>query len=81
MRDIRYALRLLATTPSFTCIALLTLSIGIGASTAVFSLIDATLLRPLPYPSPDRIVMLWRKAPASVSVGYFEVPWNRADFL
>lgn len=81
MRDIRYVLRLLVRTPSFTLIALLTLAIGIGASTAVFGLIDATLLRPLPYRAPDRIVMLWRKTPPSVNVGYSEVPWNRADYL
>ena len=81
MRDIHDALRQLTRTPSFTLIALLTLAIGIGASTAVFGLIDATLLRPLPYRAPDRILMLWRKAPPSVSVGYSEVPWNRADYL
>src|SRR5262252_2602731 len=81
MHDIRYGLRILSRAPSFTLIALLTLALGIGASTAVFGVINATLLRPLPYRSPDRILMLWRKAPPSMSVGYSEVPWNRADFL
>ena len=81
LNDVRYALRLLTKSPSFTLIALLTIALGIGASTAVFGVIDATLLRPLPYRAPDRIVMLWRKAPPSVNIGYSEVPWNRADFL
>ncbi len=81
MRDLRYAFRLLKRAPSFTVIAIMTLAVGVGATTAVFSLIDATLLRPLPYRSPDRVLMLWRKAPPSVNVGYSEVPWNRADFL
>jgi predicted permease len=81
MDDVRYAVRLLLKSPGFTLIALLTIASGVGASTAVFSVIDATLLRPLPYRAPDRIVMLWRKAPPSVNIGYSDVPWNRADFL
>lgn len=54
----RYAARTLAREPSFTLPALLTLALGIGASVAVFSVIEAVLLRPLPYPSPDRVVLL-----------------------
>jgi putative ABC transport system permease protein len=81
MHDIRYGLRVLWRAPSFTLIAIMTLAVGIGASTAVFGVINATLLRPLPYRSPDRILMLWRRVPPSMNVGYSEVPWNRADFL
>jgi predicted permease len=58
-QDIRHAFRLLVREPGFLAVALLTLSIGIGANTAIFSVAQAVLMRPLPYPNPDRLVMLW----------------------
>jgi len=61
-RDIRYAVRALARTPGFAVAAVLTLAIGIGGSTAVFSLIEAVLLRPLPVPDADRVVMVYMDA-------------------
>ena len=54
----RYAFRLLIKSPLFTIVAILTLAIAIGANTAIFTLLDALLLRPLPYRDPDRLVMV-----------------------
>jgi putative ABC transport system permease protein len=59
--DVKFAVRQLRTSPAFTFIAVVTLALGIGANSAIFALVDATLLRPLPFREPDRLVMVWER--------------------
>jgi predicted permease len=63
LKDVRHALRALAAAPAFTVTALLSLAIGIGANTAIFSIVDGLLLRPLPYADAQRLVILWNRSP------------------
>jgi predicted permease len=80
LQDLRYGLRTHAKTAGFTLVAVFTLALGIGASTAVFSVVNAIMLKPLPYADSERIVIPWRLAPAGLNLGYNEIPWGVRSF-
>jgi putative ABC transport system permease protein len=78
MQEVRYALRQLRKSPGFTAVAALTLALGIGANTAIFSMVNAVLLRPLPYENSDRLVRIWEQNPQR---GWFENIVSGPNFL
>src|SRR3989442_46759 len=78
MEDLKFAIRQLLKNPGFTIVAVLTLALGIGANTAIFSLINAALLRALPYPESDRLPVIWADNP-SLKLGMTQVPPANAD--
>lgn len=77
MRDLRYGWRTLAKSPGFTFVAVLTLALGIGANISIFSLINAVLLRPLPFKEPERLVMVWERRQSS---GDSNIPVSGQEF-
>jgi putative ABC transport system permease protein len=78
LQDFRYALRQLRKKPGFTAVAVLTLALGIGATTAIYSVVDSLLFRPLPYNTSSRIVRVWNTFPPR---GMMEIPASEPEFL
>ena len=75
-QDLRYGVRLLRKAPGFAAVALVALALGIGATTAIFSVVDAVLLKPLPFRDPERLLVIWEKNPTLNKVKLFVAPAN-----
>src|SRR5437868_13430672 len=78
LNDLRFALRLLLKNPAFTAVAIVTIALGIGANTAVLSLVNALLIRPLPYKNPQQLVLIWEQF---AQQGLDRIPVSAPEYL
>jgi hypothetical protein len=79
LRDFRHGARLFRRAPGFTAVAVLALALGIGSTTSIFSVVDAALLRPLPFRDPDQLLVVWERNPAKTPFRMFVSPSNFFD--
>src|ERR1044072_1927651 len=77
-QDMKFGVRMLAKSPGFAIAAILTLALGIGATTAIFTVVNAILLRPLEYQNPDQLVMVWEK---NLQKGWLVAPTSYPNFV
>lgn len=81
LQDMKFALRLLRKSPGFACVAIVIMALGIGANTAIFSVVQAVLLEPLPFPDADRLVQIWHVPPQTSFPGMTRFSVSAANFL